>query len=527
MKNKILTTITLLAGLSLATGCSEDINYPTEKTGRVALSSLGVEVENAETVIGRGRATVDLNPFIVTIYDEAGAQKEQWTYGQMPEIFELPVGKYKVDIKSHEVQKSEWDHPYFAGSREFEIFDGEITELENVVCKFASLKVTIRFTDELREAMGDDVQVKVVANDAGELVYTPDETRAGYFEVIEGSMTLAATFSGDVKGYNENFTKTYTDVAAGQHRIITFSLRNHAVVPDPETGYIDPTNGINVDTKVEDENIGGSVNPGEEPEEPGNRPGEEHFKENVKMEYAGGLLKVTAAEGLASLTLGLTTDNDELSTELAAVNGVDLAAPGAAASAVAAYGLPAADAVSGAKAVDVDFTALLAKAAEYTGTHAFIVSGRDTKGAASSFRVVAPGKVVEGQIRIESASLSFDEPNTPAEGMDGKVNITATNGIEKLEVEIQTTSTDFADAVSDLLPMKFDLAHPENDEVATKLGSLFPIRDAVIGKTELPFDITQFIPLLLSFEGEHKFIITVTDQTGSSESKTLTFVVGQ
>ena len=75
--------------------------------------------------------------------------------------------------------------------------------------------------------------------------------------------------------------------------------------------------------------------------------------------------------------------------------------------------------------------------------------------------------------------------------------------------------------------MKFDLAHPENDEVATKLGSLFPIRDAVIGKTELPFDITQFIPLLLSFEGEHKFIITVTDQTGSSESKTLTFVVGQ
>lgn len=525
MKNKILTTITLLAGMTLATGCSEELNYPTEKTGRVALSSLGVEVENAETVIGRGRATVDLNPFIVTIFDEAGAQKEQWTYGQMPEIFELPVGKYKVDIKSHEVQKAEWEHPYFTGSREFEIRDGEITELENVVCRFASLKVSIRFTDELRDAMGDDVQVKVVANDAGELVYTPDETRSGYFEVVEGSMTLAATFSGDVKGYHENFTRTFTDVAAGQHRIITFSLKGGNVDPDPETGYIDPTEGINVDTSVEDENINGSLNPGEENEDPGDRPGHEEFKESVEMTYAGSVLKVSAPEGLASLTLGVTSDNEELVAELSALNGADMANPGAAASAVAAYGLPASAAVAGATAVDVDFTALLAKAAEYTGSHAFIVTGTDAKGASAAFRIAAPGLKVEGQIKIESASLSFDEPNIPAAGMDGKVDITATNGIEKLEVEISTDSEEFAAAVSDLLPLKFDLAHPESEDVAVKLGSLFPIRDEVIGKTELPFDITQFIPLLVAYTGEHNFIITVTDQTGSSESKTLTFIV--
>lgn len=527
MKTKIIYIASLFAAAALATGCTEEFNYSTEKTGSVALSSLGVEVENAETVVGDSRSAVDLNPFIVTIYNEAGAQQQQWTYGEMPEIFELPVGKYRVDVKSHVVQKAEWDHPYFTGSREFEIFNGKITELQNVVCKFASLKVTVIFADDLREAMGDNVKVKVVANDLGELIYTPDETRAGYFEVVDGSMTLAATFTGDVMGYNENFTKTYTNVAAGQHRIITFSLKDNSKEPEPETGYIDPTDGINVSTSVSNENISGDVNIGEDTEDGDDRPGQEEFKENVEMSYADGLLKVAAAEGLASLTFGVTTDSDELTAALSTINGVDLAAPGAAESAVAAYGLPAAASVAGATAVDVDFTALLAKAAEYSGTHAFIVTGTDAKGATATFRVSAPGKPVEGQITIESASLNFEEPMTPSDGMDGRVTIAAPAGIKKLEVEIKTTSSDFEASVSDLLPMKFDLANPESEEVAQKLGSLFPVGDQVIGKTEMLFDITQFIPLLQAFAGEHQFVITVTDQNGASLTKTLTFVVSQ
>lgn len=525
MKTKIIYIASLFAAAALATGCTEEFNYSTEKTGRVALSTLGVEVESAETVVGDSRSTVDLNPFIVTIYNEAGAQQQQWTYGEMPEIFELPIGKYTVDVKSHNVQKAEWDHPYFTGKRDFEIFNGKITELENVVCKFASLKVTIIFADDLRAVMGDNVKVKVVANDLGELTYTPDETRAGYFEVVDGSMTLAATFSGDVMGYNENFTKTYTNVAAGQHRIITFSLKENNKDPEVEIGYIDPSDGINVSTSVSDENIDGSIKPGEEVGSDDDRPGKEDFKENVEMSYAGSVLKVVAAEGLTSLTLGVTTDNVELSAALSTINGVDLAAPGAAESAIASYGLPAATAVAGATAVNLDFAALLAKAAEYTGTHAYIVTGTDANGAVATFRIAAPGKKVEGQITIESASLSFEESMVPTEGMDGKVTIKAAAGIDKLEVEIKTSSPDFEASVSDLLPMKFDLAHPESEEVAQMLGSLFPVGDQVIGKTEMLFDITQFIPLLQAFAGEHQFVISVTDQNGSSLTKTLTFVV--
>ena len=194
----------------------------------------------------------------------------------MPEIFSLEPGDYRVEVQSHEVQKAEWSRPYFLGSKAFTIEANKVTEIGVVSCKFSSLKVSVVFTDALRAEMADDVKVEISANDEGKLTFTPAETRSGFFAVLDGSTTLTAVFTGTVKGYRENIIKTYTDIAAGQHRIITFDLKDNPSTPPEETGTVDPGEGINVDVSVTDSAISGGVDVSED-NETGSRPGDEDF----------------------------------------------------------------------------------------------------------------------------------------------------------------------------------------------------------------------------------------------------------
>ncbi|MDO4320853.1 MAG: DUF4493 domain-containing protein, partial [Bacteroidales bacterium] len=278
MKTNILSILTIAAAAIGLSSCDNAWEPSSERTGTVALSSLDVEVNKDEVVVSRAADDVDLSKFKVMIYNEDGEVKGNWTYGSMPEIFTLAVGKnYRVEVISHELQKAEFGKPYYVGGKTFDIEDSKITDIGVVTCKFASIKVTVKFTDALRKVMSDDVRVTVVANDEGRLEFTPDETRAGYFAAVEGSSTLVATFKGTVKGYVENIVKPFGDVAAGQHRIITFDVKANETKPDPETGNIDPTpgdgDGLNVDVSYQDVDINEDVENEEDPEQPDDRPG--------------------------------------------------------------------------------------------------------------------------------------------------------------------------------------------------------------------------------------------------------------
>ncbi|MDE5682644.1 MAG: hypothetical protein K2I39_00345, partial [Muribaculaceae bacterium] len=55
-------------------------------------------------------------------------------------------------------------------------------------------------------------------------------------------------------------------------------------------------------------------------------------------------------------------------------------------------------------------------------------------------------------------------------------------------------------------------------------GLGFPIGDAVLGKTTIDFNITEFVPLLNIYPGKSDFIITVTDSKGATSTLTLKFV---
>lgn len=134
-------------------------------------------------------------------------------------------------------------------------------------------------------------------------------------------------------------------------------------------------------------------------------------------------------------------------------------------------------------------------------------------------------------ISIECATLSFDSPNDlNAETLpEGRVLLHADNGIAHLKVRIESTNEDFTMAVSELLALEFDLAYPEEaglEAEVLKEGLGFPVGEEVIGQTDVVFDITDFIPLLAAFDGEHRFVITIEDKAEPSHtlSKTLTFV---
>ncbi len=423
MKTKILSILTIIFAAVTFCSCNEKWNPQpsTDKDGKVSLTSMGVEVSNAEEVVSR--LAVDLSDYIVTIYNAQNSVSGEWKYSEMPEVVTLPVGDYKITVKSHKVEKSAWEKPYFLGSKTFSIQDSKITDIGIIKCVLSNIKVSIKYDESIAPYLGDDVKVIVVANDQGSLTYTKDETRAGYFEAIEGSSTLVATLTGTVNGYYETVVNTYTDVEAGQHRIITYKLKGPNPVTPDETGTINPGEGLNVDTEVIVEDLNNDVTVGEDVI-PGERPGKEDPKDPTDP-----------------------TDPVDPPT---------------------------------------------------------------------------PGK---DPITFTSETLSFEEVNTPAEGVNYIVNIHSEAGLAHLIVEI--ISNDLTDEMLQGvgLAAQFDLAYPGNLEEALKDSFHFPVGNDVIGQNDVVFDITQFVPLLNIYQGTHKFKLTATDANNVQVVKTLTFVV--
>lgn len=278
---KIKYQALLLPALVALASCSgDDMVSPNDKMGSVSL--VGVEVSNASEVINSqsapgSRAVTDVSSYIVEFYRQGEADAfRTYVYADMPGTVELPEGVYHASVRSHDLLKAEYERPYFSGQSEnFTITAGKITEVAPVKCTFRSLKVSIVFGEKLKSAMASDVKVTVVANDEGRLEFTPERS-SGYFATIDGSATLVATFTGTVNGNYENFFTTYTDVAAGQHRIITYEVEDKLPMPDVPGGKIDGS-GVKIDVTCEDVDLNADVDPGKEDtlsgdDEPGKLP---------------------------------------------------------------------------------------------------------------------------------------------------------------------------------------------------------------------------------------------------------------
>lgn len=312
MKTKILTSAVVLAAM-LATSCNDNWTPPVGDDGQLDLSAINIVNDDAAKLIKneQSRAAVDTNPYLVEIY-KAGedAPEKSWTVVTMPEVVSLPTGDYRIFVESHKVQKAEWEKPYYKGEQTFTIEAGKITQVETVTCKFASVKVTIKLTDDFRAIIGDDATFTVHVNDSGELVYGVNETRAGYFEAVEGSTTMVIDFKGTLNG--KVFEKTFSDfvdIAAGQHREVTFAA-TEAPTPEQPSGDAE-IGGINIDFSYSDKDIDGNISY-EEENITGQRPGQETPKDPETPENPDDPTPPVTEEPITftSATLDLENVND-------------------------------------------------------------------------------------------------------------------------------------------------------------------------------------------------------------------------
>ncbi|MCM1164285.1 MAG: DUF4493 domain-containing protein [Muribaculaceae bacterium] len=287
MKNKIFSLLTVLMAMMVFTGCDDwtpGSQQFAANTGGVNLGGMAVNV-NQNSVPG-SRAGVDTSGYLVSVTDKSTGEVVvydgkacSWKYSEMPEVMTLPVGDYTVNVLSHTPQKAAWSNPVFEGSKDFTIKNNEITAIGTVTCVFASIKVDVKFAEDLAANMSADSKVTVVANDEGSLTWSSTETRSGYFEALGGSTTLVATFSGTVKGQTITRTQAFTDVEKGKYYIITFSLKNGPAMPD-ETGFVDPNGGISVSGQIEECDENGNIVTPEDPQNPGGRPDDEEWPDN-------------------------------------------------------------------------------------------------------------------------------------------------------------------------------------------------------------------------------------------------------
>lgn len=415
MKTQIISLLLSVAACMTLGSCNDDNWNPggsDSGEGTVSLASMDVDVNTAESV--QGRASVNTDTYLVEILNkETGAQAGSYVYGEMPEVVTLPVGKYTVNVRSHEVQPAQWSAPYYVGTKDFEIVSNKITEIGTVMCKFSNIKVTVRYTAELFAMLGNDARVTVVAGERGQLEFTPTETRAAYFEAVEGSMTLVAEFKATIGGNLITMTKPFTDVTAGKHYIITFSVKNgDSTVPD-EFGQVNPS-GVSVDAEIEHENVdgnvgadednvsGGSVRPGQEewPEEPGpgpDEPGPDTPSEAITMTCKAKLdgtpndivegeeykVDIHAENGVENLWVTISSSNNNFiasAGELLPMNFDFAHLDQATYDNLASIGLTGNEAVYHKTDVPFDITGLVPLLKAFPGTHTFTIKVVDAAG---------------------------------------------------------------------------------------------------------------------------------------------------
>lgn len=414
---KISNIICLVASLLFASACGKEDPFPgnagsSGKTGTVNFRKMMVEVNASENTVRAN--SVDVGTFLVEITSAQGKTEYAGTYAELPEVITLPVADYTVTVKSPSCPPAAWDTPYYEGSQSFSVSENEVIFVDPVVCRLSNIKVTVKYDAALLRQMADDCMVTVRTGVDAVLQFDKQESRSGYFkyEVGEGTPTLIASFYGTVEGNLEENLRTYTDVAPGNHYIITYTLHSpDTPTPDP-TGSI--TAGVKVDATVQVVDINVNVdidddilddndrpNQGEDPGPgPGPEPGEGNppavyasvngenidFNTTVQVESSMAVTVKVDSEAEAGITefkinIDSSTLKPEILEEVGLANSLDLINPGTLKSGLQDLGFPVENDVKGQSSVSFDISQFVPLLGIYgEGDHKFIITVSDSFG---------------------------------------------------------------------------------------------------------------------------------------------------
>lgn len=370
----------LLVVLIALTAChSEKVSFQMDTFGQLKLSSMQVTADT-EPLVTASRVSADINDYLITVYAANGEKLQEWKYAEMPEIFTLKTGTYKLVAHAPEVTGAAFDTPYCASAENsFEIRQDEITEIGEVKCTLHNVKVTVKYEDKLMALLGDDVKVTVKVGEE-KLEYTKDETKSGFFHGKAGNNVVDVVFQGSVEGEPVSITRSYAEIALGTELIVTYKYKESVTGIDPGTGGSFHAPGISVDEKLIAVNETGAVLPEEDEILDFGKPAIEgdgfDLSQPVTNLNQKVVVNLMAPDGIAHVKVEIASENETFAGVIQEMFGgpFDLADPGALEEKLKELGLPVSEQVINQQLVKFDvsqFMPLLK--GDFAGIHRFII----------------------------------------------------------------------------------------------------------------------------------------------------------
>lgn len=389
MKKLHLLSIILLAGLWMLAAChNEKIDYSINQSGQVDLASIVLDPQT-EPVVSVSRVTAEKESFIVGIYTEQDERVQEWTYSEMPDVFTLKVGKYRIKAHAPQTEGAAFDTPYCAGeSGLLEITKDNLTKVGEVKCTLQNIKVTLKYSDALKAQLGESFRATVSVGQE-RLEYTRDETRSGFFHGQAGENTVDVVLSGEIEGAEiEPIHKSYSGLALGTELVLTLNWQG--VNGDPGTGgsVSTPDNGIAISGECVTVNESADILPDEDEILDFGDPKIEGEGFDISQPVTDlnqpVVVLLSAPEGIAHVWVQITSDNESFAGVVAEMFGTepfDLAYPGGLKETLKGLQLPVEEEVINQQLVRFDvsqFIPLLK--GEFAGMHRFNLTVEDTTG---------------------------------------------------------------------------------------------------------------------------------------------------
>ena len=370
----------LLVVLIALTAChSEKVSFQMDIFGQLKLSSMQVTADT-EPLVTASRVSADIKDYLITVYAADGGKLQEWKYAEMPEIFTLKTGTYKLVAHAPEVTGAAFDTPYCASAeKSFEIKQDEITEIGEVKCTLHNVKVTVKYEDKLMALLGDDVKVTVKVGEE-KLEYTKDETKSGFFHGKAENNVVDVVFEGSVEGEPVSITKSYAEIALGTELIVTYKYKESVTGIDPGTGGSFHAPGISVDEKLIAVNETGAVLPEEDEILDFGKPAIEgdgfDLSQPVTNLNQKVVVNLMAPDGIAHVKVEIASENETFAGVIQEMFGgpFDLAYPGALEETLKGLKLPVSEQVINQQLVKFDVTEFMPLLkGEFAGIHRFII----------------------------------------------------------------------------------------------------------------------------------------------------------
>ena len=537
---------------------------PGDATGFLSVSGLSMRVVYDETdvrpddtsdqtqspqaVSGTRAEQPDVDGFIVEILDADNAQVFKKTYAelkqQLAEPMELPVGAYRMEVRSEESTPDvAWEHPVYGATSSFTISKAQTTQLEEVVCTLQNIKVTVDYSSELAGMLADTSKATISLGQTSQ-EFLKTETRAAYFKSLDIENTLDFNFDGVFADTDipAQFSKQITGVKAGQWRKISVVINyadkgtllfqvtvDNNIIQD-NSFVVDGTDNL-LEELLEDPSAPALAWPGHDMSKPFTLT-DAMFDDNGNC-IEPFVFDLASPNGIESLRVNIGSTSSRFMASMAAIQlpeTFDLCALDASSPAgiiLKGFGYPVGGELKGQQAKSFNIAGQIKALYEFDGTHTFSFDMTDAKGvstAAALTLVVDKSAGQEGPA-IVWRGYDIDQQYEVQKDMIIDIDVTATAGIKSFWVTIDS------EELKDLLPVinmpeKFDICDVPADLAEILHGEFgFPINEQVKNQTAVTFSITKFVEILLEIPGEHNFVLDVTDNNNVLTHKTVKLIV--